>query len=144
MLLTAFHPVGLPDIERSFFYQYGGNLKWHPSGDYFYGFGQTTKDSLFSYNANWNGPGRWWFEWVTKTTRYIFKPMEQLAIMKKGSFKETKIRLNNSNDIKYKPGVYLQNKYFLDGKNNESLVSLNYGNQLIELGEKIGGYKFNL
>ena len=80
-VIDSAYPVGLPDIERSFFYQYGGNLKWHPSEIIFMALVKP-KRSLFSYNAiEWTR--RWWFEWVTKTTRYIFKPMEQLVIRKR-------------------------------------------------------------
>jgi len=45
----------------------------------------------------------------------IFKPIEDLFIQPKGSVAITKVEFDNSLDIKFKPGLYLQTKKFLMG-----------------------------
>jgi len=79
-------------------------------------------------------------EWMTKSARYIFKPMEKLKVIQKGSFETKEITFENKLDIKYKPGVYNQNKAFLLGDKSK-LVSVEYAIKLINLASKLGGYK---
>lgn len=136
----AFHPVGLPIKSLSTFNTSNNNLKWHPSGSIFYGCGLTEKKIPFVFHANWNAPGRWKFEWTTKSFRYIFSPLEELSVMSKDSFKISKIDLKNQFDCDYKPGVFLQNKNFLLNKKDKRFVDLNYAFNLIDLGNKIGNY----
>ena len=49
------------------------------------------------------------------------------------------INFDNSLDVKYKPGVFLQNKDFLRGDNSR-LVSPEYAVKLLNLAEILGGY----
>ena len=136
---TAFHPVGLPDMLRSLFQRSGG-LSWHPAGSLFVGSGETTKGIPFAFHANWDAPGRWGFEWMTKSTRYVFRPMEKLSIMRRGRFDLEPMALDEEMDIRFKPGVYHQNAAFLAGNSTAGLVSLSEAVLLIPLAQKIAGY----
>lgn len=135
----AFYPVGLPSYFKSNFNTNGNDLDWHPTASIFYGSGITETSIPFSYHANWKSPGSWGFEWMTSSTRYIFKPLEKLKIIKKDSFETEEVMLDDRLDIKYKPGVYLQNQAFLSGNNSKS-VSAEYAIKLITLANEFGGY----
>ncbi len=108
----AFYLGGKPKEICSFS---NGFLSWHPTASNFSGAGVSEKGALFSYQANWESAGRWSVEILTKEHRLIFRPMEKLQIQKKGTilqlFDET---IDYSIDDKYKPGLYLQTKKFLD------------------------------
>ena len=136
---TAFNPVGLPDMQRSHFQRSGG-LSWHPAGSMFVGSGETTKGIPFAFHANWDAPGRWGFEWMTKSTRYVFRPMEKLSIMRRGRFDLEPMALDDEMDIRFKPGVYHQNAAFLATDSTAELVSLAEASNLIPLAQKIAGY----
>ncbi len=92
-----------------------GTLDWHPSAAAFAGAGITTNFVPFSYHANWASPGRWGVEILTNKRRYIFRPLEQLHIQEIGSVAITKVDIDDSLDTKWKPGLYLQVKNFLEG-----------------------------
>lgn len=136
---TAFFPVGLPDVKRSMFAR-SGSLVWHPSGRIFAGAGETELGVPFAYHANWDAPGRWGFEWMTRSTRYVFRPMEKLSVMRKGRFDLEPMVLEDEMDIRFKPGVYHQNAAFLAGDRMAGLVTLAEAAALIPMGQKIAGY----
>lgn len=136
---TAFHPVGLPDMQRSLFQRRGG-LPWHLAGSVFVGSGETINGIPFAFHANWDAPGRWGFEWMTKSTRYVFRPMEKLSIMRRGRFDLEPMALDDEIDTRFKPGVYHQNAAFLAGDRAAGLVPLSEAAVLIPLGQKIAGY----
>lgn len=136
---TAFHPVGLPDMQRSHFQRRGG-LSWHPAGSVFVGSGETTNGVPFAFHANWDAPGRWGFEWMTKSTRYVFRPMEKLSVMRRGRFDLEPMALDDEIDTRFKPGVYHQNAAFLAGDRTAGLVTLAEAAVLIPLAQKIAGY----
>lgn len=136
---TAFHPVGLPDMQRSRF-QHSGELSWHPAGSVFVGSGETVTGVPFACHANWNAPGRWGFEWMTKSTRYVFRPMEKLSVMRRGRFDLEPMALDDEIDSRFKPGVYHQNRAFLAGDRAAGLVALPEAAVLIPLAQKIAGY----
>lgn len=92
-----------------------GELSWHKPA-VFSGAGSTNKGALFSYQANWNAPGRWVIEVLTTKHRLYFKPMETLQIQEKGSVAVTPVKIDNQLDIEFKPGFYLQVKAFLEKK----------------------------
>ena len=95
----------------------------------------------FAYHANWAAPGRWGFEWMTPSARYVFRPLEKLAVMPSQSFNLEEIPLDDELDRSFKPGVYLQNQAFLFGGDDAAdLVSLEHALSLVRLGEAIGGY----
>jgi predicted dehydrogenase len=135
----ALHPVGMPDIKKSFFTS-SGSLDWHPSASIFNGAGKTVKGIPYSYSANWSSPGRWWFEWVTSSTRYIFRPMEQLHVTKKGSVSIDEIELDDNLDIDFKPGVYMQDQQFFLGNKTGLMVPLSEAVKLVKISQMIGNY----
>jgi len=106
----AFHLAGTPK-ELSAYTK--GSVAWHDAASVFVGSGITTKDALFSYHANWEAPGRWQIEVLTKKHRYVFKPMEELKIIKIGSVKEEMVDIDYTLDKDYKPGLYKQTEAFL-------------------------------
>ena len=56
MVDLAFHIAG---CRREINTHVSGVLDWHKSGSIFSGSGISNKNALFSYQANWNSPGRW-------------------------------------------------------------------------------------
>lgn len=113
----AFFLGGCPVEMKSYV---RGELDWHKSGCMYAGAGISNKDALFSYQANWDAPGRWSVEILTQKHRLYFKPMEKLQIQEKGSVEVKFIELDDELDTTYKPGLYRQVESFLkeldDGK----------------------------
>ncbi|MES2590600.1 MAG: Gfo/Idh/MocA family oxidoreductase [Bacteroidota bacterium] len=107
----AFYLGGKPSVINCFA---SGKLSWHNKA-VFAGAGITQDDVLFSYQANWAAPGRWGVEILTKNSRLILRPLEELQIQLKGSVAINKVDLENSIDLQYKPGLFLQTKQFLNG-----------------------------
>jgi predicted dehydrogenase len=136
---SAMFPVGLPDPSLSAFVCHG-RLAWHPAGSVFVGSGLTVSGKPFVYHANWAGPGRWGFEWLTPSARYVFRPLEKLSVMRRGSFSLEDIQLDDDLDRRFKPGVYLQNQAFLSGNEAAGLVSLDHALSLVLLGEAMARY----
>jgi len=132
----AFHFCGLPKRWNAW---KNGSLSWHPSASRFSGSGITDRDILFSYFADWEGPGRWALEVLSSKRRFIFKPMEQLHILKIGSFEPEKVILDDSLDKKFKPGLYLQTKAFLE---NDDILFTSIDKQLIhsDIYNEMAGY----
>lgn len=93
-----------------------GSLSWHPSASIFAGAGVTDRGAVFSYQANWGAPGRWGVEALTANFRFIFRPMESLQIMRKGSVRIESVEINDSLDQTFKPGLYEQVTRFLEGQ----------------------------
>ena len=91
-----------------------GTVGWHTPSN-FAGSGITDKGVLFSYNANWNAPGRWAVELLTAKHRIYLKPMEQLQLQDKGSVKVYPVEIDDHLDKEFKPGFYLETKAFIDG-----------------------------
>ena len=73
----------------------------------------TDQGVLFSYFADWEAPGRWGVEVMTRKNRLIFCPMEQLQITQLGSVKVESVPLEDKLDQYFKPGLYLQTESFL-------------------------------
>ncbi len=89
-----------------------GELSWHKKA-VFSGAGVTEANALFSYQANWNAPGRWWVEILTNNSRLILRPMEQLQIQLKGQIAINTVEIDDELDKKFKPGLFEQTKQFL-------------------------------
>ncbi len=133
----AFYIGGQPKDLSAY---YAGALEWHPSASIFAGAGITEKGSLFSYQANWEAPGRWVLELLTKKHRLIFKPMEKLQIQLLGSVAINPIEINDSLDTEFKPGLYLQTKAFLEG-NYDRFCTVETQKQMInDVYIKMSGY----
>jgi hypothetical protein len=95
-----------------------GNLSWHDKA-IFVGAGKTKDNILFSYQANWDAPGRWGVEILTNKSRLILRPLEELQIQLKGSIAINKVEIDSTIDKQFKPGLFLQTKQFLTGKLSE-------------------------
>lgn len=109
---TAFFLGGIP-YQIAAFHQ--GGTKWHPRGSVFSGAGISKSGALFSYHANWQAPGRWAVEILTKRHRLYLKPMEKLQVQHIGSIELISLKVDDQLDVTFKPGFYLQTKAFLDG-----------------------------
>jgi predicted dehydrogenase len=96
-------------------------LNWHPSGQ-FVGMGKTINGALFSYNADWVGPGRWGMEIVTAKHRLVYRPLEKLQVQELGTIGFKDVAIDDSLDISYKPGFYKQVENFLS--RNSSILSI--------------------
>lgn len=95
-----------------------GTLDWHAASAIFAGAGQTETGALFSYQANWDAPGRWGIEIMTTRHRLIFRPMESLQMMRKGSVQIELVPLDDRLDKEFKPGLHQQVRRFLAGEDD--------------------------
>ena len=109
----AFYLGGLPKKISCYTF---GSLNWHPTASIFSGSGVSENEALFSYFANWESAGRWSVEILTKKNKLIFRPMEKLQIQKRGTIKSEYVKIDYRLDEKYKPGLYLQTKMFINNK----------------------------
>ncbi len=133
----AFFLGGFPTSISSYTY---GSLSWHKSASIFTGSGKTDIGALFSYQANWECPGRWSLEVLTNNNRLIFKPMEKLFIQKKGEISIIEdSNLNYEIDEKFKPGLYNQTKSFLK-KEFKDMLSINDLPSFVNIYNKIANY----
>jgi predicted dehydrogenase len=135
----AFLPVGLPDMAASRFLTQGA-LGWHPTASVFAGAGRTKGGALYSYGANWDAPGRWGVEWMTRSTRYVFRPMEKLHVVRRGSVAVEEVAPDDDLDQHHKPGVFLQARAFLTGEESSDLPPLDHAVALVELSAEMAGY----
>ncbi|WLV25347.1 Gfo/Idh/MocA family oxidoreductase [Aciduricibacillus chroicocephali] len=110
VLDLAFFFGGKPNRVSSFA---KGELDWHKQGSIFTGCGVTEGDIPFSYHANWEAPGSWKLELLTKDNKYIFRPLEKLQVQKKGSLDIDYVDLDDAIDHDFKPGLYRQVQAFL-------------------------------
>lgn len=101
----AFHFAGLPKEWNAVT---SGGTQWHPSATRFAGSGITQNDILFTYQADWEAPGRWGLELLTAKRRLVLRPMEQLQVQMKGSVAIEQVPLENEPDLIFKPGLYEQ------------------------------------
>jgi predicted dehydrogenase len=107
----AFHLCGWPKDWRSWS---SGSLDWHPAAARFSGGGVTDQGILFSYFADWEAPGRWGVEVLTRKNRLILRPMEQLQLTPMGSVQVKPVTLYDKLDNEFKPGLYRQTEAFLN------------------------------
>lgn len=106
----AFHLCGLPREWRGW---HSGSMTWHQAAARYTGAGITDKDVMFSYHADWQAPGRWSVEVLTRKRRLIFRPMEQLQLTSLSSVAVEKVLLDDDLDSRFKPGLYRQTQAFL-------------------------------
>ena len=118
-----------------------GGIKWHPDSSIFAGAGSTKNGALFSYNANWEAPGRWVVEILTKRRRIILKPLEKIQIQELGSVAINFIDCDDSNDTQFKPGIYLQTLNFLKGDYTRFCTIEDQKNNIYNYYVKMAGYK---
>lgn len=117
-----------------------GGLTWHPSSAVFAGAGRTDRGVLFSYQANWGAPGRWSVEVLTANYRFVFRPMESLQIIRKGSVVVEPVPLNDQMDKDFKPGLYEQVSRFIQ-RRPDGLCTLDEQLRHWPLYTQIAGYK---
>ena len=133
----AFYLGGKPKEICSFS---RGGLDWHPSSSNFSGAGISENGALFNYQANWESAGRWSVEILTKEHRLIFKPMERLQVQNRGSInQEFDESIDYKLDEKYKPGLYLQTKRFLEN-NFKNMCSIDEQNVMFSTYKKMANY----
>jgi len=119
--LAFFLGGGIPTKINS--YKAGG-CYWHPAGTIFTGAGVSKAGALFSYCANWDAPGRWGVEIMTKNHRLIFRPLEKLQIQKQKSLVIEPVDIDYSLDTSFKPGLYLQTKYFIEDLDHPNFIKI--------------------
>ena len=116
-----------------------GEMPWHASAARFCGAGVTERGVLFSYHADWEAPGRWGVEVLTRKHRFILRPMEQLHVTKIGAVSVDRVQINDSLDLDFKPGLYRQTQAFIKGECGE-LCSLQEQVQMISIYSDMAGY----
>lgn len=129
----AFYLGGEPEEIHS--YSRGG-FDWHPDGTIFTGAGISKSGALFSYHSNWDAPGRWGVEILTQKHRLIFRPLEKLQIQKLKSVAIEEIKIDDQLDIKFKPGLYLQLKAFLED-DTSNFINIHQHAARLEVFDKI-------
>jgi predicted dehydrogenase len=105
----AFYLGGWPKEMKSWS---AGSLSWHPHARYT-GAGISDRGALFSYVADWQGPGRWGVEIITSKHRLILKPLEKLQLQNIGNVAVNEVVIDDSIDTDFKPGFYRQVEAFL-------------------------------
>lgn len=136
---SAFYLGGKPKALSAY---YSGSIDWHPSSAVFAGSGISTNDALFSYMANWEAPGRWSMEILTKKRRFIFKPMETLAVQVLGSVQVNPIKVKDEQfDVDFKPGLFLQTQAYLNNEHAE-FCSIFEQYELMDIYIKMSGYSY--
>ncbi len=136
VLDLAFHLGGLPRELQTWS---KGGVNWHPLASRFCGAGITELGALFSYFADWEAPGRWGIEILTRKSRLILRPMEKLQITSLGSINVESLELNDDLDKDFKPGIYLQTKSFLVS-DTERFCTIKDQVENAKIYSKIAGY----
>lgn len=117
----AFYLCGFPAKICSFVSK-SSDISWHKNST-FSGAGITKNNIPFSYYANWESAGRWGIEICTNQNKYYLRPLEKIFVQKRGSIGLEEVIFNDDLDKKYKPGLFLQTKAFLDNDVNR-LISI--------------------
>lgn len=107
----AFLLGGKPKHIKSFTSR---GISWHPNASVFTGAGVSENGALFSYHANWEAPGRWGVEILTRKHRLILRPLEKLQVQNIGSVVVESVSIDDEIDVKFKPGLYREVKAFLN------------------------------
>jgi len=134
----AFYLGGQPTAFSSYRL---GSLNWHSRASVYVGAGITDKGALFSYQANWDAPGRWSVEILTNKHRLYFRPMEKLAIQDKGTVKIEEIEIDDKLDIDFKPGLYKQVESFLSDSPDKHLLLIKDQLKHMDIYEQIDGLR---
>ncbi len=116
-----------------------GSLPFHSRCSKYSGAGRTDKDALFSYQANWDAPGRWGLEVLTSEHRLYFRPMEKLSIQNKGTVRIEEVPIDDKLDLQYKPGLFKQVEAFLSEKHDNRLLTIDEQLKHLDFYEKIDG-----
>ncbi|MDX9930781.1 MAG: Gfo/Idh/MocA family oxidoreductase [Bacteroidales bacterium] len=133
----AFFIGGKPSSTAVFHY---GSLGWHPSGSAFSGAGTTVEGIPFSYCANWDAPGRWGLELMSRNIRVILRPLEELQLQRRGSVAIEKVAVDDSRDREFKAGLYRMTEEFVTGTARD-LCTLGEQAEMIGLYCRIANYR---
>jgi len=133
VLDLAFFLGGKPKEIKGFS---AGALSWHPRASVFCGAGYTTNEIPFSYHANWESAGRWSVEICTSKRKLILRPLEELHEILRGSVAIQKRDVDNSLDVKFKPGLFLQCEAFLNN-DFERFISISDFVEMVKLYEDL-------
>jgi hypothetical protein len=136
----AFNFIGLPAEDHWKGWHHGA-LDWHPSAARFHGAGISEHGIPFAYKANWEAPGRWGLELLTRQNRFLLSPIESLQFIPLGSHKAQPVNLDDTLDRKFKPGLFEQCKAFLESK-TEDLCSLKDHFKAFPVYCRMAGYHF--
>lgn len=137
VLDLAFYLIGKPkDISC----MRNKGLDWHPIASNFVGCGISQNDILFNYRANWDSAGRWGLTANTKNFMFKLCPMEQLFMTERNSTSEVQIKLEDENDINYKPGLLRQVEDFIALNKDTRIPSIKEHINMYDIYTKIAGY----
>ncbi|MCC2615134.1 Gfo/Idh/MocA family oxidoreductase [Aestuariibacter halophilus] len=133
----AFHLGGQPETLQS---TVSGSLPWHTAAARFAGSGRTRQGALFSYFGDWEAPGRWGVEVLTRKRRFVLKPLEGVLEQPLGSVKSTAIVCPEQHlDEQFKPGIYKQTEAFLSTEQG-NLCDLNQHLNSVRWYYQMAGY----
>ena len=102
----------------------------------------TDQNVLFSYFADWEAPGRWGVEVLTRKHRLILRPMEKLQVISFGSVKEETVPIEDKLDTDFKPGLFRQTEAFLN-KDAMYFCTLEEQVENTKMYSKMAGYHCN-
>ena len=108
----AFYLIGEPKKNKWSYFN-SGHLLNHKSSSRFHGSGISENNIPFSYYADWECPGRWGVEVMTKKNRFILRPLEKLQVISKGTLDSKFVDFSSKVENNFKPGFYMQCKEFL-------------------------------
>lgn len=112
--------------------------QWRGFYTSFVGGGITNSGALFSYQGNWEAPGRWSVEILTTKRRIVFRPLEKLQVQQMRSVQINFMDIDYSLDEAYKPGLYLETQAFLEhNKMFQDLCSLEEQMNMVPIYQKI-------
>ena len=133
----AFHLCG-PPVDWDCWQ--AGSLPWHRESARFAGAGVTATGATFGFHGDWEAPGQWRLEVMTRQRRLIFRPLENLRVMSIGSLCVSESPIDDQLDRTFKPGVHEQTRLFLE---EEDPVSCTLAEQLrnVLTYEKMAGYR---
>ena len=95
---------------------------------------------LGQYQSVYDNPGNWNVTLITKTKKISLNPLEKISITTKDG---NQVHELSELDTKFKPGFFLQNKYFIESivKNKEQIsqpaVGIEEAVELMEFMQKI-------
>lgn len=118
MLDLGFHLGGEPN---SFDATVIGEVSWHKPAA-FAGQGSTSDGALFTWHADWRGPGRWGLDVRTRKRRLILQPLEELSEQGASSFGLKQVAIPDDLDRRFKPGLFRQTTAFLSDAPERSVL----------------------
>jgi len=133
----AFHIGGTPVDWQCW---QSGSLPWHPESARFSGAGITARGATFGFHGDWEAPGRWSLEVMTRRRRLIFRPLEKLQVTSLGSNESLEVAIDDHLDVVFKPGLHEQTRLFLD---DDDSISCTLEEQMANMAiyEKMAGYQ---